>query len=283
MRCSTVRKRPRGEAEAIARTPSAPVRREGSREEAEASRKGKEDGQEESQAASGSSSRQTKAPRSAKTEDSEKLEEPCKKEKKFAWMDSGDEDDGAVKDDEASSDESEPLPAAPAPVSAVEVQTMSQMMRFMDQFPRAKLLRLPMAECAAVCEAAARVRYYDATVFSDLIPAIRVHLRSKTPQNPAHVVAVVEGLADVNAYEFELFELAAQTVERNSSKLDRSGRRRILASFKKVNHKSKQPFCQKLAEQEGAARYEDARNSVETSWQRQGSLSSAAMPLGMGR
>merc|ERR1712205_103497 len=109
---------------------------------------------------------------------------------KFAWMDSEDDDD-AVKSQSSSSGDGEPTTGEPPPVSAVDVHTLSQMMRFMDQFPRATLLRLPMAECAAVCEAAARVRYYNATIFADLTSAVRVHLRSRTPHDPAHVVAVV--------------------------------------------------------------------------------------------
>merc|ERR1712080_428204 len=131
-------------------------------------------GKEEPQRVPGSTARSTK------DDDPEKSEGSQKKEKEFAWMDSGDEDD-TVNENAASSEESEPVPAEKAPVSAVDVKTLSQMMSFMEQFPRATLLRLPMAECAAVCEASARVRYYDGEVFSDLLAGIRVHLRSRTP------------------------------------------------------------------------------------------------------
>jgi hypothetical protein len=222
--------------------------------------------------------RQKKTARRTRGDEPEASEVQRKPEKKFAWMDSGDEDG----DDDAAASSEEDLEAddeVPAPVSAVDVHTLSQMMRFMQQFPRAKLLRLPMAECAAVCEAAARVRYYDASVFGDLASSIRVHLRSRSPLDPAHIVAVVAGLADVNAYDKEVFELASQAIDRCKGQIERGDRRKMLDACKKVKHDSK--YLKDISMQEGAARYEDAKSDVAACWQKAGQISSAAMPLGL--
>ncbi|CAK0823541.1 unnamed protein product [Prorocentrum cordatum] len=222
-----------------------------------------------------------------------------RKRARFAWMDSGDEDGGGG----ASSSESSgsrgrrsrggggrgsPERAAPAgrlepPVPAARVATLPEMLRLVAETPRGKMLRLSLAELADLLEAAARVHYYDASVFGDLTSAVKVHLRGRGACRPQHVGAVVAALAELNAYDRELFDLAAGALERVGADLERSVRQTILRAFKKAQHQGDSAILAFLAQQEGLARYAAACQDVSASWQKAGTISGAAMPLGIGR
>ncbi|CAE7241247.1 unnamed protein product, partial [Symbiodinium pilosum] len=148
-----------------------------------------------------------------------------RRQKEFAWMDSDDEgsDNGEQEETETKQDERQKSPKAdrqrerddseneaerhaPTPTTAAEVQTLGQMMRLMEswQRQRGKILRLPMPELSEVCQAAARVKYYDAGSFADIMAAVKVHLRGHISLRPDDIAGVLSGLADVNGYEKEL-------------------------------------------------------------------------------
>ena len=88
-------------------------------------------------------------------------------------------------------------------------------------------------ECQ-VCLACARVKYFDAQNFQDIVAAVKVHLRSYLQLKAEDVGSVLSGLADVNAYDKELFELAAQALNRTAGHLQRPARKVILDAFKTV-------------------------------------------------
>eukprot|EP00929_Paragymnodinium_shiwhaense_P018937 TRINITY_DN13072_c0_g1_i2.p1 TRINITY_DN13072_c0_g1~~TRINITY_DN13072_c0_g1_i2.p1 ORF type:complete len:282 (-),score=66.10 TRINITY_DN13072_c0_g1_i2:174-1019(-) len=193
-----------------------------------------------------------------------------KKEKEFAWMDSEDEEEGGG----AQSSEEGEKDLPPPPSSPAEVQTFSQMMRYVDSFKRGELLRKSLAECAELSQAAARVRYYDGAFFGDLQSAVMVHLRGKGPKDAPHLIAVLSGLADMNAYNSELFEAAAVSLEQHGGPtLDRPNRRRALEAFSKVKHKTETQIVAFWRSQEAKHRYEEACDEVAASWQKPGSLS----------
>lgn len=212
--------------------------------------------------------------------------------KRYAWMDSGDEASGS---DAEAEGEGPPRRAGEGPdrrlsassgssqpVSMQDVQTLSQLMRIMELWPRGKLLRMDMQEAAATLQAAARVRYYAADVFGDVTSAVKVHLRGRSPVRAEDIADVVSALADTNAYDHELFELAARSLNTQSVvTVERQTRKRIVEAFRKVNHQSRLPIIQQLAMQEKAARYEAACEEVAASWQKPGALSGAAMPLSL--
>jgi len=213
--------------------------------------------------------------------------------KRFAWMDSedddgeGDEDDDKVSEASSASSKGSDRRGAsssgpPPPATPEEVQTLSQMTRYMASLPRAKVLRLPIAELAAICQAAARTHYYEGSVFGDVTSAIKVHLRGRAMIRPVDIADVVTGLADLNAYEQELFELACRALNiQTCTNLDRPIRKRLLDAFKKVNHKTNLPILEALSMQEKAARYEAACEEVAACWQKPGMITGANMPLGL--
>ena len=221
---------------------------------------------------------------------------PVKRRKKeFAWMDSDDEasensDDGEEQepppkeevkqsreesDAERKHDNSDEERVSSVPSSAAEVQSLAQMMRLMEswQRQRGRILRLPMAELSQVCQACARVKYFDSQSFADIIAAVKVHLRSYVQLKADDVGGVLSGLADVNAYDKELFDLAASALNRTAGHLQRPARKVILDAFKKVKHRSENGSLREMSEKEATARYEERCSEVAASWQRPGAHS----------
>eukprot|EP00439_Symbiodinium_sp_Y106_P019594 s1558_g2.t1 len=229
--------------------------------------------------------------RSDEERSTEAKAEKKRRQKEFAWMDSEDEasDNGdaeeeekprqrqSPKADERKEDsEHEAERRSPAPTTAAEVQTLGQMMRLMEswQRQRGKILRLPMPELSEVCQAAARVKYYDAGSFADIMAAVKVHLRGHTSLRPEDIAGVLSGLADVNGYEKELFDLAAQALNRTTGQILRPARKAILDAFKKVKHRTDtHTVLREMSEQEAKARYEDKCYEVAASWQKPGACS----------
>eukprot|EP00931_Biecheleriopsis_adriatica_P014598 TRINITY_DN116523_c0_g1_i1.p1 TRINITY_DN116523_c0_g1~~TRINITY_DN116523_c0_g1_i1.p1 ORF type:complete len:237 (+),score=69.82 TRINITY_DN116523_c0_g1_i1:114-824(+) len=188
-----------------------------------------------------------------------------KRQKEFAWMDSSDEDaeDGTI--EPAQEVRQEVVPTSPA-----EVHSLAQLMQMMDSWKdqRGKILRLPLPELAEICQAAARVKFYDASSFADVVAAAKVHFRGHGVLDPGAIAGVVSGLADVNGYDQDLFEAALQALRRVGEKLQRPERQRILEAFQKVKHESKRGTLAELQQLEAQARYEDARQGVKARWQK---------------
>lgn len=218
-----------------------------------------------------------------------------RRKKEFAWMDSDNEASGSdeeqeeapPKEERKQSDRKEDSdveerrretsdseePAQSVPNCAAEVQSLGQMMRLMEswQRQRGRILRLPMAELSQVCQACARVKYFDSQSFADIIAAVKVHLRSYVQLKADDVGGVLSGLADVNAYDKEVFDLAASAMNRTAGHLQRPARKVILDAFKKVNHRSNS--LREMSEHEAKARYDERCSEVAASWQRPGSTS----------
>jgi len=193
-------------------------------------------------------------------------------------MDSDEDDDNDDKKSEASS-EDEP----PPPKTLAEVHTFSQMVRYIESMARGAILRLPMEQLAQLCQACARVRYFDGAVHGDVCSAIKVHVRGRASIKPEHVADILEGFAELNAYDKEVFELSIQSLSSMvaGGTLDGRSRSRIVAAVKKVNHQSDDPVVEAMRLQQKAARYEQACNEVAACWQKPGSVSGAAMPLSL--
>lgn len=192
-----------------------------------------------------------------------------RKKKEFAWMDS--EDDGSGDESSGGSSGSREIPP---PSSASEVQTLSQMMRMAPMLKRSAR-DLLMTELSAVCQAASRVKFYDAGIFEAVVAAVRKHLRSPGPLNPDEVVDVVTGLADVNAYDKDLFEAALQAMEKTPGKLTQLAqplRKRVLDAYAKVNHGKNLPFLKHLMQLERDSRYQAACEEVIAEWQKPGAI-----------
>lgn len=189
-------------------------------------------------------------------------------------MDSGDEVSGVASEvcqasaaTRSSSEERELQ--APLPTSYADVETLSQLLRMAPALQE-KARRMSLGDLAAACEAAARVRFYDAAVFGAVKAAVRGHLRGRGSFQAGHIASIVTSLAELNAYDRELFSAAARTLEHGTGLLEGLSRRRILDAFRKVKHDSDQEFLSNLGRQEKAARYEAACEEVATSWQRPG-------------
>lgn len=216
--------------------------------------------------------KQAEEKKEAKKDEAEEEEEKgkSKKDKEFAWMESGDEAEGSDKEGSEASSPSRAI-KVPPPKSAEEVETLSQMMSLIENFERGKLLRMPMADIAELCKAAARVRYYDQATFGDVTSAMRVHFRGRGNLNADHIATIVGCLADVNAYDRDLFEAAAKAIgNKCSGNLDPGLRRVLLNAFKKYNHKSEEAIIPFLLQQEKTARYSAACEEVAACWQKPG-------------
>eukprot|EP00435_Cladocopium_sp_Y103_P028259 s1971_g7.t1 len=204
------------------------------------------------------------------------------RKKEFAWMDSDDEasdnsdeeqqeeappkeerkqssrkEDSDVEERRRETSDSEERaqdePAQLVPSCAAEVQSLGQMMRLMEswQRQRGRILRLPMAELSQVCQACARVKYFDSQSFADIIAAVKVHLRSYVQLKADDVGGVLSGLAA----DKEVFDLAASAMNRTAGHLQRPARKVILDAFKKVNHRSNS--LREMSEHEAKARYDE--------------------------
>lgn len=174
----------------------------------------------------------------------------------------------------------------PLPASFAEVETFSEMVRYIESLPRGKILRMPMDQLGQLCKAAARVKYFDGAVVADVTSAVKVHVRGRASVRPEHIADVLEGLAEINAYERELFELAIQALPSLiAGQLDSTSRSRIVAAVKKTKHEPGSEAAREVLEamrlQHKFARYEQACNEVAACWQKAGCISSSAMSLSM--
>lgn len=205
-----------------------------------------------------------------------------RKEKAFAWMDSEDECSAEASspsrqagdsDDQREEQETEPK-------SVAQVRTLSQMVRMAPQLQR-RARSLPLRELADICLAAARVRFYDPSVFGSVTAAALRHLLGKRACEPSEVVDVVVGLADMNAYDRGLFEAAAQALAYHGGELNSELRARLLKALRDTKHESAVPAIKVLAQKEAEARYERHCAEVAACWQKSGTVSGRAMRLAL--
>jgi len=182
--------------------------------------------------------------------------------KRFAWMDS-DDDDGAA--ESAESPESADAEEPPLPASVAEVRSFSEMVRMAPKL-HSSAPSMTASELAAICMAAGRVKFYDAA----LLDTVVVQLRQRLAEGRAgslhaeELVSVLASLAGLNAYNQDLFSTIAQVMATTgaAAALDGGQLKDLLASFKSVKHIGDTAFLESVAQLERQARYEAAKENI---------------------
>merc|ERR1711879_962288 len=125
-----------------------------------------------------------------------------------------------------------------------------------------------MGELAGVCQAAARVKFFDASFFD----AVKSHLqgkdRGRLRHKPADIIGIIAGLAEINSYNEALFEAAGHALSGQEGQLDGSMRRQMLRAFSASGHQSDLPLLKTLAQQEKDERYKALCEESATAWQK---------------
>mmetsp|Transcript_21467 Transcript_21467/g.49135 ORF Transcript_21467/g.49135 Transcript_21467/m.49135 type:complete len:274 (+) Transcript_21467:104-925(+) len=161
-----------------------------------------------------------------------------KREKEFAWMDSGDEASGDEKcetrkqeseDSDADFEDSGPT------VPLAQVSTLSEMLRVV---PKLKTGTMSNKDIMDALPAAARVRFYDADFFDKLLPELRSRLRSRPGGFASDdLVESLASLKELNAYDEVVFSAVASALKDKLGELSPEKRKRLLAILKAVDHK----------------------------------------------
>lgn len=161
---------------------------------------------------------------------------------------------------------------APLPSSAAGVSSFSEMVRMAPDLQR-RVRGMAAAELAAVCTAAARVRFYDGPLLESVTAELRRLLTrhgigAKTIST-GHLVAVLGSLAQLNAYDRDLFAAAAHhlgSVRCSASDgLDSAQRAQLLEAFRSVKHQGDEAFIEALARRVKSERYEADKEAL---WRR---------------
>lgn len=156
-----------------------------------------------------------------------------------------------------------------APLKAPdEVQLLSEMMRLAESWTRATVLRKPLAELASICRAAARVKYYDGSIFGDVNAAIKQQLRAcRGPPKAEDLAGVVFSLAEINAYDKGVWDAISSGLDMHGGAIEMPWRTQIIMAFRKYNHDMMTPALQLMIQWDKQSRYEAACDEVKTSWQ----------------
>mmetsp|Transcript_30114 Transcript_30114/g.54933 ORF Transcript_30114/g.54933 Transcript_30114/m.54933 type:complete len:289 (-) Transcript_30114:103-969(-) len=160
-----------------------------------------------------------------------------KREKEFAWMDSGDEASGEEKGEEKKEreDSGDDLEDSGPTVPLAQVSTLSEMLRVV---PKLKIGTMSNKDIMDALPAAARVRFYDANFFDKLLPELRSRLRSRPGGFASdELVESLASLKELNAYDEVLFSAVASALKDKLGELSPDKRRRLLAILKAVDHK----------------------------------------------
>jgi len=164
----------------------------------------------------------------------------------------------------SASSRGEPSP----PRSLADVWSFSQMVRLAPQL-HSKAPRMQASELAALCEAAARVKFFDAALFEVVTQALRKNLDRPNAGGlgAEELTTVVAGLADLNVYDKDLFSKAARALAAGGAaeRLDAGRRRQLLESFRAVKHKGDEAFLEALSQRVRSEKYEEAKDAL---WRR---------------
>lgn len=200
----------------------------------------------------------------AAVQDADARQSGSPRHKRYAWMDSGDED-GEDEDDSGESAEVSEKNESLLPSSVVEVRSFSEMLRMAPSLRR-RASSMSSSELVAVCVAAGRVKFYDAPLLEEVARQLKQRLALPVPQRPSfeEMVSVVNGLSDLNAYDSDLFSAAARGLAASGAlgRLDARQLRRLLASFQAVQHRGDAEFLEALVRRVKEARYEQAKESI---------------------
>lgn len=154
------------------------------------------------------------------------------------------------------------------PSSAAEIENFGQMVKMAPKL-EVQVRSMSLPELAAVCQAAARVKFYDSSLFDPVKLALQRHLRGRSRHKPADIVAVLASLASMNSCDKALFELIETALaDYHETQIDAGLRKQILQAVKTLGHKSETTFLKTLAEREANERYSAACLSSATQWQK---------------
>lgn len=176
-----------------------------------------------------------------------------RKEKEFAWMDSDDDDEGEGKPSKraaaspASSRAASSSPSSPAQAVPIDqVQTLAQMAKLAPGLEqRLRKGELRSRELCEVARALARSKFFDPGLFGPLSSELRraCHRRRL---GGSELLETICALAELNAYDAELFEVAVECLRPEMNSLQEPQRQRLEAALKKVNHTPGEEFFSAL-------------------------------------
>jgi len=186
--------------------------------------------------------------------------------KRFAWMDSDDEDGVAESAEESA--ESADVEEPPLPASVAEVRSFSEMLRMAPKL-HSGAPSMTASELAAICVAAGRVKFYDAALLDTVVAQLRQRLAGcrgglAGGLHAEELVSVLASLAGLNAYNQDLFSTIAQVMATTgaAAALDGGQLKDLLASFKSVKHVGDTAFLESVAQLERQTRYEAAKENI---------------------
>eukprot|EP00927_Polykrikos_kofoidii_P072313 TRINITY_DN68446_c0_g1_i1.p1 TRINITY_DN68446_c0_g1~~TRINITY_DN68446_c0_g1_i1.p1 ORF type:complete len:324 (+),score=54.43 TRINITY_DN68446_c0_g1_i1:81-1052(+) len=174
----------------------------------------------------------------------------------YAWMDSDDESCDVAggsrggSDDVASPATSSGGSASPRrqgpllPASLGDVETFGEFVRVTPAIMRAAAT-LPAAELAALCQTAARLKYFDTDLFGEVFKHVEARLRS-AEFDILQVTAVVAALVELNAYNAGVFSAAATSLLPRISDLSKAQRLQWIKLFAAVGHTGDEAFAEAL-------------------------------------
>lgn len=184
-------------------------------------------------------------------------------------MDSGDDDsDHSAASKASASSHASRRPSEALPATVGEVNNFPQMVRIAPSLQR-RAATMSAAELVAVCAAAARVKFYDAALFGAVTAGLRRQLARSTANSgrglkTGELVVVLGSLAELNAYDREIFSTAARAFAGSGvvEGLDAAQRQQLLSSFKAVKHEGDEDLVNHLVRKTKEERYEIAREEV---------------------
>lgn len=201
--------------------------------------------------------------------------------KRYAWMDSGDEDSKSAgsgassgrrkvaerlaRGDSAERREARGKETQDKQFEPSEVQSFPEMVRSAPRLER-RAPDMSASELAALCAAAGRVKFYDASLFSAVAKRLSKLLdrsgRSGGAPRAPEIVTVVASLAKLNAYDTKLFTAAARALAGQAATLDGALAGRLLDAFRAVGHQGDSAFMEALSLRRKNERYEAAKEEL---------------------
>lgn len=172
---------------------------------------------------------------SPKEESGEKESKP---KKEFAWMDSDGESDASKKSDKSASS------SKPVPMS--KVQSLGEMARLApDLKHRLRRGDVRPRELVEAAGALSRSKFFDADIFELLHPELeRACRKGRLGKEEMH--SALCDLAELNAYDKQLFEAACAALARDVERLSEAERHSLEAALKRVRHDPGQNFIASL-------------------------------------
>jgi len=171
-----------------------------------------------------------------------------KREKAFAWMDSGDESgegSGDEKQSAASPEaEAEAAPLPDMPEHLDEVKTLAEFVRLKPTLIKSAV-QISTQQHVELCATASRLRYFDADLFAEVYKVLTK--RFLTNEIDARAATEIAGhLTDLNAYDEKVFSAAIASLEPRFHTLSKEQRLRWLSILEQVQHRSSPAFVDAL-------------------------------------